>query len=101
MRFFAYPLKSELTKWCFSHRDNRIPDFDQVCHPGPRRFYPPWTADVSFRAISRLDTVSDTHAMSVNSTVMYVNLYGNSTAFQTLAMLQGLRLVYRRPPFHR
>lgn len=27
--------------------------------------------------------------MDTASTVMYVNLYGNSTAFQTLAMLQG------------
>ena len=42
------------------------------------------------RLVSYIYNVRSADAVREYSTVMYVNLWGNSTSFQTLAMLQGL-----------
>ena len=82
-----------------------VPSFQSTRQPGSK-----FPSSTPFRFWHRSSTPASRCAYSMHhcsahariltcsafSTVMYVNLYGNSTAFQTIAMLQGACA----PPFH-
>lgn len=59
----------------------------QVCHPDLGCIHSSWATHVSLYSLSHLVSADRSLLRSAN---MYVNLYGNSTAFQTLYMLQGM-----------
>lgn len=84
--------RSRLTHYILvldSLRYHRTPNFHQIRNSNPCCVHSSWKSYVSSYAIGGSFLVRNIFGWCC-SAVMYVNLYGNSTAYQTLAMLQGI-----------